>query len=846
MEISNELIIFKNPLQWKTLKYCFLLLFSIFSQNLLYATHIVGGEVYYRHISGNRYRITMAMYIDCYNGNPDAIAQDFDADFGVFDASSGVLLNTFTLTRGSPTRIVDKNYECVKPPTQACNDRYIYSEIITLPSNNNGLIIAYQRCCRNMIIDNLINPEGTGATYWALIPPPSQVGFNSNPVFKNYPPNFLCTDAPLTFDHSATDIDGDSLVYEFFHPYKGATRNEPKPTIPSTPPFDRVTWKNPYSTNFIIDGNPQLSISRKTGEIQITPNKVGSYVVGVRVLEYRDGTLIGSTMRDFQFNVYKCQFDIIAKYFIPNSQFTADGLFFCDDTVKFNDQSSKALKYFWDFGDLTTLDDTSTETNPTYIYPGDGNYKVTLKVKNNICEDEYEQTIKIREDISIDLGPDKIFCELNQIGFIVEHQYDDATKTLWRDGTIGQKRWIQDTGTFLCTAYFGDCQASDSLTVYLDPVDFSPLRDSLFCDSVNVLLQVKSSDATNFQWNTSPKDTFPELQVNASGDYVVFMKNQNCSSLDTVSLYKLEALDIGDSVFYCNNFTHTIDAKDRLFGEYLWNTGETTSQITVTSMGVYSVIVKEKQCTQFDTFLVRNKKIKLDLGPDKHFCDTVFQKISITNPDLASILWSNGSQDSVITITQPGLYSVLLIDTLGCEKSDSVVYTLTSSPIIDLGRDTSICVNTPIYIGVSNFFVQYFWNNIEGEHILQVADSGTYHLRVVDEYGCQGMDFVQVKIDENALPNKLWIPNAFRPNSDGRNDHFPYSNNIQQPEFHLRVYNRWGQKLFDSKDEEDGPQMWDGTYNQMLSEEAVYVYIVSYQSCDGRNKIEKGTFHLFR
>ena len=41
----------------------------------------------------------MAMYIDCYNGNPDAISQDVDADFGVFDASTGVLLNTFTLTR---------------------------------------------------------------------------------------------------------------------------------------------------------------------------------------------------------------------------------------------------------------------------------------------------------------------------------------------------------------------------------------------------------------------------------------------------------------------------------------------------------------------------------------------------------------------------------------------------------------------------------------------------------------------------------------------------------------------------------------------------------------------------
>lgn len=833
-------------MRWINLRYHLFLLLALFTHVQSYATHIVGGEVYYRHISGNRYQITMAMYIDCYNGNPDAISQDVDADFGVFDASTGVLLNTFTLTRSSPTRIVDKNYECVKPPSQACNDRYIYTKSVTLPNNSNGLIIAYQRCCRNIIIDNLTDPEGTGATYWTLIPPPSKTGFNSNPVFKNYPPNFLCTDAPLTFDHSATDVDGDSLVYEFYHPFTGASRDSPKPTIPSTPPFNRVVWKNPYNTNFIIDGNPQLSISRKSGEIQITPNKVGSYVVGVRVLEYRNGELIGSTMRDFQFNVYKCEFDIISRYFIPNSQFTVDGLFFCDDTVKFNDQSYKAIEYFWNFGDLTTLSDTSTMTNPTYVYPSDGDYKVTLKVKNNICEDEFEQVVKIRENISIDLGPDKIFCELDQIGFIAKHQYDDATKTIWTDGTIGQNRLIQDTGTFICSAYFGDCQATDSIYVFLDPVDFSPLRDSLFCDSVNTILQVKSSDAIKIQWDTGPSDTLAQLKVNKVGSYMVFMRNENCSAMDTVMLYKLNPLDIGDSVFYCNEFTHTLDAKERLFGEYLWNTGETTPQIVVTKKGRYSVIVKEKQCVQYDTFNVRNKTINLDLGPNTHFCDSIFKKLLIPNKDLTSIQWNTGSQDSVLIVTQAGTYSVLLTDTLGCQKSDSVEYTLTYSPSIDLGKDTSICVNTPISIGVPDYFVKYFWNEKEGNHMLEVADSGFYKLRIIDEYGCEAEDILEVKIDENALPNYLYIPNAFRPNGNGIADRFPYTKTIRQPEFHLLVFNRWGQKLFDSKDMSDGPQMWDGTYNNIMSEEAVYAYLITYKACNGRKKVEKGTFHLFR
>ena len=112
---------------------------------------------------------------------------------------------------------------------------------ITLPPLAEGYILSFQRCCRNNTIVNLVDPESTGANFWTYIEPIDSVGENSSPYFRNLPPNFLCTNTELIFDHSATDADGDSLVYEFFHPFLGGTVSQPRPPVTNfeKPPFSK-------------------------------------------------------------------------------------------------------------------------------------------------------------------------------------------------------------------------------------------------------------------------------------------------------------------------------------------------------------------------------------------------------------------------------------------------------------------------------------------------------------------------------------------------------------------------------------------------------------------------------
>jgi gliding motility-associated-like protein len=130
---------------------------------------------------------------------------------------------------------------------------------------------------------------------------------NSNPVFNLFPPLFLCVGQPFTFDHSATDIDGDSLYYSFYTPYNGDNGVGPlDPTYSSnTAIFTPIVWLPGYSATNPL-GGPPLNLNPSTGLLTGTPTMIGQFVVGVIVKEYRNGNYMSQTLRDFQFNIVNC------------------------------------------------------------------------------------------------------------------------------------------------------------------------------------------------------------------------------------------------------------------------------------------------------------------------------------------------------------------------------------------------------------------------------------------------------------------------------------------------------------------------------------------------------------
>jgi hypothetical protein len=87
---------------------------------------------------------------------------------------------------------------------------------------------------------------------------------------------------------------------------------DPAPNPPFGPPYNSIPWEAGYSTANLLGGNPALAIDPNTGILTGTPNTIGQFVVGVCVSEFRNGVLLGTYLRDFQFNVTQCNIPIAA------------------------------------------------------------------------------------------------------------------------------------------------------------------------------------------------------------------------------------------------------------------------------------------------------------------------------------------------------------------------------------------------------------------------------------------------------------------------------------------------------------------------------------------------------
>ena len=815
-----------------------LVLFSVLVYSNAKATHIVGGDFYYEYLNGDRYRITMKLYLDCYNGNPNAIESDRYAIFGIFDGNNN-LVDKFEIERTGPIHLSGAVYKCIVNPGDVCVDQYNYVFEVDLPKKKDGYIIAFQRCCRNNTIKNIFDAPGTGATYWVHVPDRDVVAKDNSPVFKKFPPIYVCKDFPLVFNHSATDKDGDSLSYELYQPYNGGDKDKSRPDPPSSPPFRNVVWTGGYSTGNQMRGNPILEIDETTGELTVTPNILGQFVIGVKVKEWRNGVLIGETLRDYQFNVVDCQAIAVANF---QAQVK------CSDTVKFTDKSIGASSVSWDFGDPSSgmSNNTSNLRNPTHVFSRDGDFVVTVKAWNPACQDEYSLKVKIRTKKTINLGKDKIFCvPFNQrltVPFI------DFTSMLWSTGSKASFITVSKPGTYWFEVKYASCLISDTVNIGYDPVSFTPLRDSLFCDKVDAFLEIKNrSPLSKILW--AKGDTSAKIHAQTEGKYIVRVYNKNCSVSDTVTMTLAKITpNLGPDVFICNSFVYTFDAGTKPAGtSYLWNDGSSSQTLTTSTPGKYWVTTFLKHCSKSDTMVISNSRVKLDLGPDRHFCDSVRLDLDAGPPNAggsATYVWSNGATTQVNRINNPGKHWVVKKDNFGCTASDSVYLNMSYSPIITLGKDTQvICLRAPIKITPGDYYNDYVWEDGSKVKVKTVELSGKYYVTVTDELGCKGSDTIIVKTDPNLLPNFVYIPNAFTPNGDGLNDVFPFESPVLQTDYNLKIFDRWGEKVYDS---DTNRTPWDGTTRNADSQLDAYMWIATYKGCDGNRKTDKGTVTVLR
>ncbi len=341
------------------------------------ASHIIGGELYYVYLGGDQYEVTLTLYREC------SASTDFDLTgrLTVFDAN-GIPIDLYEIPYTGRIPIpVELDSPCLTLPPEVCIEMTSYTTIMDLPAIGGGYHISFQRCCRQPNAVNIMNPTDIGITVTIQIPD-QEFAANSSARFNALPPVGLCLNEDMTFDHSATDPDGDSLVYSLTTPYIGGSLGNAYPFQSDPPPYVPVPWETDYSESYQMDSSPPLSIDPVTGLLTVHPTLVGNYVIGVSVKEYRNGQLLLESIRDFLFSVVPCDATVEAAI-APQTQFCTGEL-----TIPFQNNSIGGQELIWDFGVPDLSSDVSTEEQPIFTYPDYGTYTISLIVNPGaVCAD---------------------------------------------------------------------------------------------------------------------------------------------------------------------------------------------------------------------------------------------------------------------------------------------------------------------------------------------------------------------------------------------------------------------------------------------------------------------------
>ncbi len=191
----------------------------------------------------------------------------------------------------------------------------------------------------------------------------------------------------------------------------------------------------------------------------------------------------------------------------------------------------------------------------------------------------------------------------------------------------------------------------------------------------------------------------------------------------------------------------------------------------------------------------------------------------------------------------PGVYKVYIRNAEGCGKNVLVVVGEIPLPEVGLPGDTTLCIGMPLNIGTTiQSDVRYLWNTGDTSCCITISQSGAYTLEAINKCGSV-KDEMQVSYVK--CKYCFFVPNAFSPNGDGKNDRFNVLETCLVEKYKLEIFNRWGELVFTTL---STSKSWDGTYNGRDAEGGVYFYRINALLTDkSKEEIElKGDITLIR
>ena len=307
------------------------------------ATHIQGGNITYQCVGPNEYEITLTLTADCGATPIDtSIAQIIQIKDDCGSTPYALNLSHFNTEKFTPF--------CDSIPTECDGGTYpgwyihTFKGTTTLPSVCDSWTFYLNSCCRYQTNNSNTN----GSYYYYAKVNTVDAPFNISPVFTGLPFSVGCYGQTNNFNFGVTEIEGDSLVYSLVDAWENENIS--------------ITYNPTYTGAQPISG---ISINSQNGDITYNANSIGSYIVVVKVDEYRNGILIGTVIRDVVFEVLNCNNSIpYLSSVTPNNNATQiqnDTIIVCEG-IPFDVNVV--------FADSNALDSITIYSNYSNIYPG--------------------------------------------------------------------------------------------------------------------------------------------------------------------------------------------------------------------------------------------------------------------------------------------------------------------------------------------------------------------------------------------------------------------------------------------------------------------------------------------
>ena len=846
------------------------------------ARHVAGGELFYEYLGvgaagTSTYRITLRLFRDCSSSGP--LLENENVSAGIY--ANNILVNSLPLPIIGSVNTITLNtseFPCLVGSVNVCYQMAIYSSTVNLPNNSIGYTLSRIGCCRVDRVSNLSQLTNVGSNYVTKIPGTATLptGHNSSPQFLVKDTALVCANKSFILNFGAVDADGDILTYSFCDAFTSGsgTNNLPPPNNLN---LASLPYASPYSGIFPLGAKVQINST--TGIISGIAPPEGQFVVNVCITEWRNGKAFSEHRKDFILKVQNCDF---IEAILP------DKIIQCKDSVvHFENQSTSAaiISYLWEFGDKAG----STSSTPTadFHYADTGRYLARLSVIGpKGCQGSDSTLVLVYPGF-------KANFTITGTCFINPFQFTDKTFTKY--GIVNSWRWnfgdettdadtsIINTPTYsyltpaiknigLVVTNSKGCIDSLHLdyTVRDKPVIQLPFKDTLICSIDSLSISVGNPGI--YSWlpnknillaNSSSPIVFPKDTTR----YIVSLNDNGCINTDTVTVNVLQFIkvELGKDSLICQSDVIQLHPVSDALG-YLW---KSSSGVTINNVKYplvqplintkYYVIANLGKCQDRDSITINVAPYPVAIaGPDTTICyGSRIQLRSIVTG--ANVIWSPAVSLINANVSSPiagpvktTAYILRVSNNAGCLKSvsDTIIVTVAPKVIANAGNDTIALPNQPLQLTATGG-QRYIWSpegTLSDPSIfnpvatLNIAiDSIRYRVRVLDNNGCFSEDDVLVKVYKTG-PD-IFVPSAFTPNGDGKNDVLrPITVGISILHY-FRVYNRWGELLYSTSEMGKG---WDGLFKNVLQPSTSYIFATEGTDYQGKTVYRKGTTVLIR